>query len=196
MFTVTAKNRMLDALGATHVSLHDGYPGTTGLNELTGGSPAYARVAITMAAAALGAKAASSAPTLNVPAGKTVRYVGFWDALTGGNFLGFVSNGGSEKEFTTDTVNSKLLSNAHGLANNDKVVLIGTTAPTGAAIGTVYFVINSTTNDLQISATQGGSAIALTGSNSYDCTLSKVVEESFGAQGQHQVATASLNLNG
>jgi hypothetical protein len=196
MFTPAAKNNMLNASGVTHVSLHDGYPGATGLNELTGGSPAYARKAISFAAAAGGAKASSTTPTFDVPAGKTVRYIGYWDAVSAGNFLGCVPNGGSEKEFTVDTTGNKVLSNAHGFLNNDKVVIFGTTPPTGLALGTIYFVVSATANDLQVSATQGGSAIALTGSNSYDCTISKLVEESFGAQGQHQISALSLNLNG
>ncbi|MGZ5078613.1 MAG: phage tail fiber protein [Usitatibacter sp.] len=196
MYSTAAKNSMLNAIGITHLSLHDGYPGTTGTNELTGGSPAYARKSVTFASASGGSKASSTTPVFDVPAGKTVRWIGYWDALTSGNFLGAVPNGGSEKEFTTDIAGSKLLSNAHGYANGDKVVLSGTTPPTGLTIGTVYFVISSNTNDFQVSATSGGSAISLTGSNSYDCTVSKIVEETFSAQGQHQISSLTLNLNG
>jgi hypothetical protein len=195
MYTNTAKNSMLQAIGITHVSLHDGYPGTTGLNEISGGTPAYARKAITFAAAASGSKAASTQPLLDVPAGKTIRYVGFWDAVSAGNFLGCVPNGGSEKEFIVDLANNKLLSDAHGLANGDRVVIFGTTPPGATAVGTIYFVVSAATNDLKLSLTSGGAAITLTTVSSYDCTLSKLVEEVFGAQGQHQVNALTLNLN-
>jgi hypothetical protein len=49
---------------------------------------AYARKAISFAAASSGSMAASSAPVFDVPAGVTVTHVGFWSASTGGTFLG------------------------------------------------------------------------------------------------------------
>lgn len=195
MYSIAAKNNMLNSIGVSYVSLHDSYPGATGAGELAGGSPAYVRKAVTLALASAGQRAASTAPLFDVPAGKTVRYIGFWDAVAGGNFLGFVANGGSEREFTVDTAGNKVLSTAHGLSNNDKVVIAGTTAPAGLALGTLYFVVNATANDLQVSATLGGAAIALTAQPSYDCTISKVVEESFGSQGQHQISSLTLDLN-
>jgi len=44
-YVAAAKNLMLDALGAVavYVSLHTDDPGTIGSNEVSGGSPAYAR---------------------------------------------------------------------------------------------------------------------------------------------------------
>lgn len=56
-FTPTGNNAMLDAIGITHVSLHSGFPGTGGANEISGGSPAYARGAITFGAAAASERA-------------------------------------------------------------------------------------------------------------------------------------------
>lgn len=72
----------------THVSLHTGNPGATGASEVAGGSPAYARVAITWATASGGNIDSSNTPTFNVPAGTTVTHVGFWSAATGGTFYG------------------------------------------------------------------------------------------------------------
>src|SRR5690606_6534718 len=43
--TVNGKNAMLDALDLASLSLHTGFPGSTGANEVTGGS--YARQAVT-----------------------------------------------------------------------------------------------------------------------------------------------------
>lgn len=84
-YTTNGKNAMLNALGVTHASLHDGDPGQTGASEITGG--AYARKSITLAAAAAGSVDSTNAPIFDVPAGITVRYVGFWNAATSGTFL-------------------------------------------------------------------------------------------------------------
>jgi hypothetical protein len=89
-YSPTGKNVMLEALdegaaaGAKYGSLHSAYS-VTGANELTGGSPAYARKALTWAGASAGAKALSSAVVFDAPAGSTVQFFGLWDALTSGN---------------------------------------------------------------------------------------------------------------
>ncbi|MEO7397062.1 MAG: hypothetical protein ABIW84_00705 [Ilumatobacteraceae bacterium] len=87
----TSRNLMLDQLGtvAVFASLHTGAPGTGGANEATGGSPAYARKAITWSAAAASSKAASNSPVFDVAAGTTVAYVGLWSASTAGTFYGY-----------------------------------------------------------------------------------------------------------
>ena len=84
-----AKNLMLEALAtvAVYASLHDDDPSTTGANEVSGGSPAYARESITWNAAASGSLDSSNAHEFDVPA-CTVKYVGFWSALTTGTFYG------------------------------------------------------------------------------------------------------------
>jgi hypothetical protein len=97
-YSTAAKNLMLNALRGTnpttpitHVSLHTANPGDTGASEVSGGSPAYARVAIAFNAAAAGAMDDSTnGATLNVPASTTVAYVGFWSASTAGTWLGYV----------------------------------------------------------------------------------------------------------
>lgn len=84
-YTAAAKNLMLNALGAAveTVSLHTADPGSNGANEVSGGSPAYARKAITWGAAASGAiDDATNGATFDVPAGVTVTHVGFWDGAT------------------------------------------------------------------------------------------------------------------
>lgn len=78
--TDDAKNLMLDALTAVVdlMSLHDGDPGSTGANEVTGGTPAYARQACAFDAAAAGSAALSAAVTFDIPASTTVAYIGLW----------------------------------------------------------------------------------------------------------------------
>ena len=74
-------------LAATiYVSLHTGAVGTTGANEVAGGS--YARVSVTFGSPSSGQMASTGAVTINVPASTTVTSFGFWDAVTTGNWLG------------------------------------------------------------------------------------------------------------
>lgn len=89
-YSTSAKNLMLNALGAVaaYASLHTDDPSDNGANEVAGGSPAYARKAITWNGAAAGAMDDSNTPAFDVPAGTTVKYVGLWSALSGGTFYG------------------------------------------------------------------------------------------------------------
>lgn len=79
----SGKNVMLDQLGTAigYAALYSDLAGTV---EITGGSPAYARKAITWNPASGGVKSLSNQPVFDVPAGATVRAVGFCTALTGG----------------------------------------------------------------------------------------------------------------
>jgi len=98
-FSEAAKNYMLDQLGANkylYASLHNGNPGATGANEISGGS--YVRKAITWDAASGGVMNASNQPLFDVPAGASVQYVGFWDAESAGNFQG--SDDVTQESFT------------------------------------------------------------------------------------------------
>lgn len=91
MLNDTAKNLMLDALGGeiAFLSLHDDTP-TAGANELSGGSPAYARKAVVWNEAASGElDDSSNGIDFDVPAGSTVAFVGFWSAATDGTFYGY-----------------------------------------------------------------------------------------------------------
>lgn len=70
----------------THISLHTGNPGSTGASEASGGSPAYARKALSFGSATGGATEATEV-TFDVPAG-TYTHFGCWSAGTGGTFRG------------------------------------------------------------------------------------------------------------
>lgn len=89
-YSSLGKNAMLDALGAlaVFVSLHDSDPGDSGAGEISGGTPAYVRKAITWNAASGGSLDSSNQPVLDVPAGKTIGWVGFWSAESAGVFYG------------------------------------------------------------------------------------------------------------
>lgn len=90
-YSILGKNAMLNALGALAVfaSLHTANPGDNGANEISGGSPAYIRKAMTWNAAGSGTMDDSGAARVfDVPASTTVAYVGFWSAESGGTFYG------------------------------------------------------------------------------------------------------------
>jgi hypothetical protein len=87
-YSIAGKNLMLDALAPPFASLHNADPGDNGANELSGGSPAYARKANAWNPASGGSKDNSNQPVFDVPAGGKVLYVGFWSLVTGGVFYG------------------------------------------------------------------------------------------------------------
>lgn len=114
-FSNSGKNLMLDALGVavTHVSLHSGDPSTTGANEISGGTPAYARQAIDWGAASSGAMAIDGVLTFDVPASTTVSYFGMWSASSGGTFYGGAALDDSEAftaqgQFVFDTLSLQI----------------------------------------------------------------------------------------
>lgn len=88
--SVNGRNKQLAGFGSavTYVSLHTGDPGTNGANEVTGGSPAYARKSVTWAAPSNGTIQSSNSQVFDVPAATTITYAGYWDAATSGNFYG------------------------------------------------------------------------------------------------------------
>ena len=193
MFTDAAKNAMLDAEPSTHLSLHTAWS-ATGANEVTGGSPAYARKAASWSAAASAIAALTAAVTFDVPAGTTARYVGRWTALTAGTFLGMSALNGAEKEFSVDLTANTIKQVAHGYVNTDQVVFLGGTPPGGLTEGTTYFVVGATTDTYQVAATSGGAAIDLTAEAAAACVASKIVPETFGSQGTLQITALPLEL--
>lgn len=194
--TPAGANAMLDAIGVTHASLHSAFPGTTGANEISGGSPAYARQAVTFAAAAAKARAQTGSASFDVPAGTTVRWVGFWTAATGGSFRSYHPVGNQPaREFITDLAANTLRSNAHGYANDDQVVICGDTVQGGLTEGTVYFVVSAATDTFQLAATLGGAAIDLTSLAGSGAQVIKIIPETFASQGTATVSGCSVNLS-
>lgn len=194
--TPAARNNMLGAIGVTHASLHSGFPGNSGANEISGGSPAYARKAVTFDAASGGSRAQSGTAVFDVPGSTTVRYIGFWTALTGGTFLGYHPLGGAvAREFITDLAADTLRSNAHGYANGDQVVVCGDTVQGGLTEGVIYFVVGATTDTFQLAATAGGAAIDLTSLAGTAAQVIRIISETFGSQGTITVQNCALALN-
>lgn len=93
--SVLERQRLLDATGTQYgfAAAYTGDPGATGVaNEVTGGSPAYARKAITWASATSATPSvkalAATFPVFDIPAGTTVAFIGIWTLATGGTYGG------------------------------------------------------------------------------------------------------------
>ncbi len=209
----TAKNVMLDALDEsstqiTHVGVHTLTDPGTGTNansgEATGGSPAYARVAVTWAAAASEQKSNSGTLTIDVPAG-TYGFFTYFNASTGNtnNYRGYAPFGGASaiKGFATvdaTLTNDQFLAPGHGMSDTDRVMLFnvfGGTIAVGATEGTVYFVVSSAANTFKVSTTSGGAAVDITGLGNGQVFYQRVVPETFNSQGQITVAASALVLD-
>jgi hypothetical protein len=97
--TNDAKGVMLNALGAValRASLHTADPGSSGTNEVTGGS--YARQPIDWNAAASGALDNNTNPAFAVPSATTVTHFGIWNTA-GTVFYGGGSLSGGGETFT------------------------------------------------------------------------------------------------
>ena len=115
--TDAAKEIALNALAGVnppaqlaYVSLHSAQPNPSGSDEISGGSPAYARAAVTWNPAAGDQINASNNPVMNVPAGTTITHVGLWSQQVGGTFLGYgaISSGpesyGAQGTFTLTSI--------------------------------------------------------------------------------------------
>jgi hypothetical protein len=65
--------------------------------------------------------------------------------------------------FTVNVASDLILKTSHGLSNNQTVTLsnVGGELPGGLNEGYEYFIINSTSNNFQLSATQGGAVIGI-----------------------------------
>lgn len=208
ILTDATKNALLDSAvsgsleqGTPHLGLHTALG--SGGAEVTGGSPAYARQAITWSAAASGSKSISGTETFDVPAGTTVMAVQLWSASTAGTSRAWMPAGSSTRRaFSVDSAgvtNNDIFSPAHGLTTNDRVVFwptIGAALPTGLSEDTGYHVISTglTTDAFRVSTSQGGSAVDITAIGDGD--VQKFTPEVFAGQGTYQVSTFTVSLPG
>lgn len=206
------KNALLDSAaansltaGTPFLALHTGFPPAVNPgNEVTGGSPAYARKAVTFSAAAAGVKSIAAAQTFDVPAGTTIMAVSLVDAASGAATVRAWSPAGASarRAFTViagDLAGNTIQSPAHGLVADNRVLVwptIGAALPTGLAEDTAYWVISTglTADVFELSTTQGGAAVDITAIGDGD--VQKFVPEVFAGQGQYQVSAFDVSLPG
>ncbi len=79
-------------------------------------------------------------------------------------------------DFTADFANNELDDNAHGHANANELTFTnsGGALPTGLLTNTLYYVVNTDTNDFQVSLTSGGTPVTFTDAGTGTHTWSKV----------------------
>ena len=175
-----------------YLSIHTDYS-ASGANLCTGS----AKTAGTWASAATRQKALAGAVDIALDAGQTVKWIGIWGGTAGNTFQGMLPNGGSDYSFQVDLTNNRIYAEGIGLANNDKCVFHNDTPPTGLTAGVSYWVVGVTAGDpdyFQVSLTQGGAAIDITGQAAPACAVSKIVEEAYASSGTHRVSTLTINL--
>lgn len=176
---------------------------TAAATEATGGSPVYARLAVSWSAAASGQRSNSGALAFDVPPG-TYGFLTYWTALTGNSgtqYRGWAPINGSVKGFGTisaaDLTANTITSNAHGLVNTDRVLfcnVFAETIPGGLIEGAAYFVVGATTDTFQVALTSGGAAVDLVTTQG-ELYFQKVVPETFGSQGQITVLAGAIVLD-
>lgn len=208
--TNTLKNLMLGPVATASAtnpdfgSLHTAYS-TTGANEVTGGSPAYARKALTWGSPASGSTPlAATLPSWDVPTGTTVGWWGGWDAVTAGNFLFMQALGGqtykgSMVETSTDLTNNDIFSDSHGYVADNRVVfwsMSGIALVSPLATGTIYWVIATglATDSFRVSTTQGGSAVDLVTDQPIAMFVQRCIPQTTVTQDVISLASASFDI--
>lgn len=178
-----------------YISVHNAIPNSSGSNEVTGGT--YARVAITWNTPASGQATNNGALSHNMPAASSAVALGLWSAVTSGTFYGWLPVGSSSFGFGTvdsaGVTSDAIQSAGHGLSNGARVLLFNTFAgqlPAGLAEDTLYFVVQAATDTFEVSATDGGSSVNVTGQGELFWMVS--VPESFGSAGVLTTADDAL----
>jgi len=190
-FPTQTKNAMLDGQAITKASLHTAFPGNTGANEVTGGTPAYAQKTIVINAASGGSRLLNAGVTFDVPA-CTVRWIGYWNGAT---FVATAPNGGATpKNFMAVPSSDTIAATAHGYSDTQKIVFFDGTPPGGLTEGTTYFVRDSATDTFKVAATSGGAAIDLTTASSFGCVVCAITETVYGGQDTHALTSTTFTI--
>lgn len=194
----TGRNAMLTSgkAGFTHVGA---------LTDISTTAVAGARQPVTWQAAgtpAAGQAGNNGSISIPIAAGETVQAIGLYDALTAGNLLGVFGYGSAGQQVkglgTIDAATDLVLSKAHGLTTDDRVIFSavnGETIPTGIVVTTLYFVLAAglTTDAFAVSTTSGGSALNVTVSG--EVMFQKTVPNTFTSAGNLVIATNTLILD-
>jgi hypothetical protein len=152
----------------THISAHNAVPDVNGSNE----TPGVTRAAVSWTNTN-GLLTNTAQLVHAIPAAGVVEFYGLWGALAGGTFYGYVPRAGAAESRTgfgtvdaAGVIANAVQSAAHGLANDMTVLVynvLGEALPTGLTEGQIYFVVGATANTFQLSLTQAGAAVDITG---------------------------------
>lgn len=183
------------------LAVHSALPNTSGSNEVTGGS--YARKAVTWTSPATGLVDNTAQITHDIPAGETAFCYGLWSAVTVGTFYGILPRTGvGEGLYAFGSVDAAgvtsntIQSAGNGLSNSMRLLLsatVGGSLPTGLSSTVVYFVVGVATNTFQVSLTDGGSAVDISGQG--QLFWQRVVPETFASAGTLVAEIGALDLS-
>lgn len=202
-FNTNGKNALVNGVASvvTHISLHSAIPDATGSDELTGGT--YARAAVTWTSASNGVRDNNAQLDHNVPAGSTVAAYGLFSASTAGTFYGHIPRVGSGEALygfgsvdSAGVTSDAIQSAAHGLSNGMRVLVHNVFAeslPTGLSEDTIYWVVQAATDTFEVSATEGGSSVNITGQG--ELFWQRITPEVFASAGVLSTATGALDLS-
>jgi hypothetical protein len=198
--TTTGRNKLLDS-GKNTAFSHVGALIDLTPTETSGG--AYARQAITWAAAASGAIANSGSITIPINAGQTIVAISLHDAVSAGNVTGYqgINSSATKKgvgSVTTTGTTHLITSSAHGLATDDRIMFwpAGDAAlPAGLSAGTLYFVLAAglTADVFRVSTTSGGAGVNITATG--ELAFGTTVPQTFAISGNLTIANAALGVD-
>lgn len=125
------------------------------------------------------------------------------DSVTLNTDLKVFSTRDAGQTFTTDfATDDKLDITAHGFSNTDRIKVTSSSQdlPAGLDSATIYYVINSTANDFELSLTSGGAAVELTDNGTGTHTAKQVSKITLVNEGQYEsgrnILTASVDISG
>lgn len=185
IFTATAIANIADnaassPLTSLYLSLHTADPGaagsqTTNETAYTG----YARQAVARSGVGftVSGQSVTLAATVSFPAAATtdtdvLSFFGVGTASSGAGKLLYAGAIGSYQGLGTALAGTEYLTlpSISGVANNDRIAVFapfGGSVPTGLTAGTLYYAINVSGNQLQLSTSSGGSAVNITADGSF-----------------------------
>jgi hypothetical protein len=178
-----ADNAATSPLTNLYLALHTAWPGAAGVqntSEAAYGSYARQAVARTSGGFTVTNDDVTLAANVSFPQAssgtETLMFFSVGVASSGATKILHVGViGTNQGPFTGLNAGDVLTVPAHTFANDDRAVVIayeGSTLPAGLTEGTVYYVVGVSGNTLQLSATQGGAAVAITADG--DGTIFKV----------------------
>jgi hypothetical protein len=182
----------------THISAHNAVPDVNGSNE----TPGVTRAAV--AWTNTNGLLTNAAQLVHaVPAAGVVGFYGLWGALAGGTFYGYETRCGAGESRTgfgsvdaAGVIANAVQSAAHGLVNDMTVLVynvLGEALPTGLTEGQIYFVVGATTNTFQLSLTQAGAAVDITGQG--ELYFARFVAHTFTLPGNLVTGAGALAVN-
>lgn len=182
-----------------YMGMHGGYPGTNGVNELSGGSPLYQRKAIVWAAVTGLVRTCALVDTTGFDvydSATEVDWLSFWLTQTGGSCQMIQPLGGFARKFFVDPSTGAFVVSAHNYsANVTKVVWAGGSPPTGITIGQKYIVETTPTSDTFTVKTLAGSSVTVSGQGGDGCYVSIIKPQTFSTQSKLTVPSVSINAN-